>query len=273
MMTKHSSYCGNHTYRKGGQDIVKPVQRMVINGEVVCPRCELEKEQKKLLDQEQERFDEIQKQKKYDVFYRQSIISDDTILSATLENYTCECAEETENKEVVQEVAKRLQAGEIFNTVFQGKQGTGKSHLAYGLLRELNEHDRGADPNDKKTCLFVSVEEMVRLIKDSFNNKESKYTEQYFVQLMSEVDFLVLDDLGAETGAIETDKAATNFVQRILYAITTARQSKATILTTNLSSKTMFGMYDSKLVSRLLRNPKFIIFKDAKDKRITKLPF
>ena len=61
----------------------------------------------------------------------------------------------------------------------------------------------------------------MRKIKDSFSNRQSKYTERYFVDLLSSVDFLALDDVGAETGAIDTDiKTASDFVQRILYAIT-----------------------------------------------------
>lgn len=113
----------------------------------------------------------------------------------------------------------------------------------------------------------------MRKIKDSFSNRQSKYTERYFVDLLSSVDFLVLDDVGAETGAIDTDKTASDFVQRILYAITTTRQDKATILTTNLSSEVLFKMYDKKLVSRLLKNPKYVLFKETKDKRLASIPF
>ncbi|GIN96058.1 hypothetical protein J6TS1_19280 [Siminovitchia terrae] len=64
----------------------------------------------------------------------------------------------------------------------------------------------------------------MRVIKDSFSNKESRYTENCFVELMSKAAYLALDDIGVETGAIGTDKIATDFVQRVLYAITTTRQ-------------------------------------------------
>ena len=114
---------------------------------------------------------------------------------------------------------------------------------------------------------------MLRTIKDSFSNRESRYTERYFVDLLSKVDFLALDDIGAETGAIDTDKTATDFVQRVLYAITSTRQDKATIVTTNLNSEVLFKMYDKKLVSRLLRNPKYVLFKETKDKRLSNIPF
>lgn len=68
-------------------------------------------------------------------------------------------------------------------------QGAGKSHLAYSILRELRGHfyeiSDGEKDNDEltyskmKSCLYVEIEQLMRLIKDSFNNKESKYTEEY----------------------------------------------------------------------------------------------
>ena len=265
-MEFHSSFCELHTYRKNGEDVVKPVQKMVINGEVVCPRCEVEKENLKIKEQEQARYDEIQAKKTYNVLYNSSILEDNTILNATFASFLTECEEESKNKAVALEVVERLKDGQVFNTVFQGKAGTGKTHLAFAILKEINELQVGS-------CLYINVGAMLRKIKDSFNNKESKYTENYFVDLLSNVDFLALDDIGAETGAIDTEKTATDFVQRVLYAITTTRQDKATIITTNLSSKTLFNMYDSKLVSRLFKRPKYIIFQESKDKRMSEIPF
>jgi DNA replication protein DnaC len=123
------------------------------------------------------------------------------------------------------------------------------------------------------SCLFVSVDEMMRLIRGSINDKSSIYTESYFVDLLSKVDYLGLDDLGAESGSSETDKSASDFTQRVLNAVTTARQDKSTITTTNLSGQKMRQMYDGRIVSRLLKNPRFIVFKETKDKRISGIPF
>ena len=266
-MIFHSEYCQEHTYIKNGQETINPIQKMVIEGQVICPRCELEKEQKALTNKVQAYYDDIQGQKIYNTFFNKSIITDRTILSAAFENYETSIQEEIQNKNTCLEIAERLKSGQIFNTFLQGIQGTGKSHLAYSILRRINE----AKLN--KSCLFVNVEDMMRKIKDSFSNRESRYTERYFVDLLSKVDFLALDDIGAETGAIDTDKTATDFVQRVLYAITSTRQDKATIVTTNLNSEVLFKMYDKKLVSRLLRNPKYVLFKETKDKRLSNIPF
>ena len=255
-ITYHSDTCDKH---------VKPTKMMIMDGIPVCPKCELEKEQEKFSESVQQEIRQAMLNKKYNTLDKHSILQDNTLLDATLDNYIAKEQEEVTNKNMVIEAIDRMKNGQIFNVVLQGNQGSGKSHLAYAALKELNDQDT--------SCLFANVESMLRLIKDSFNNKESKYSENYFVDLMSKVDYLVLDDIGAETGAIGTDKTATDFVQRILYAITTTRQDKSTFITTNLSSQTLFNMYDKKLVSRLFKNPKFIIFKETQDKRMSNIPF
>lgn len=265
-MIYHSSFCDKHPFRRKGEDIPNPIQRMVINGQVVCPRCEAEKGTQELQAQMQEQYELAKQNEAYNTLFTKSILDDNTLLQARFSNYRVMEPEETANKDKALDCFQRYRAGEVFNLILQGKQGTGKSHLAYALLWELNM-------DKQHSCLFVSIDSMLRKIKASFRDKESKYTEEYFNGLLSEVDYLVLDDLGAETGAIDTEKAATDFVQRVLYGIANVRQDKATIITTNLDSKTLFSMYDKKLVSRLLRSPEFVIFKDTKDKRVNKLPF
>jgi DNA replication protein DnaC len=239
---------------------------MIVNGNVLCPRCEKEKSDKELQEKIQKDYERLLANKKYNTLKYDSVIEDTSLVDCNFNTYITTEKEEQLNKEIVLECLERYKQGQIFNTILQGNQGAGKSHLAYALLHELNQ-------TKEYSCLFVSVEMMIRKIKESFRNKESRFTEDYFVNLLSNVDFLALDDLGAETGAIDTEKNATDFVQRVLYAVTNARQKKATITTTNLSSKTLYTMYDKKLISRLFKSPKFIVFAETKDKRINQLPF
>jgi DNA replication protein DnaC len=256
-MTFHSDLCNEH---------VKPIQKMIINGNVVCPRCETEKSNKQLEDQTKQWFNKLQTEDKYNTLADKSILEDKTLMKARFNSYIPTIDEEMNNLKKVKSCVDRLWNGEKLNIILQGPPGSGKSHLAYSVLWQLNE-------TKKYSCLFIAVDAMIRKIKDSFNDKQSKFTEEYFNKLLSSVDFLVLDDLGAETGAINTDKTATDFVQKILYGVTNSRQDKVTILTTNLDGQKLKSMYDSKLVSRLMRNPEFILFKESKDKRISKLPF
>lgn len=291
-MTFHSDYCQLHTFRRNGEDVIKPVQKMVIEGEIVCPRCESEKREKALVDKWSAHANDVEQLKRYNTLYRDSLVSDATILAATLENYTIGykelqnpknlssedierlklgVKEQQENLSLVKGYIDRFKDGQIFNVIFQGVTGVGKSHLGYGMMQELNNYFRNESPN--KSCLFISVDDMFREIKGTFKDKESKYTEQYFVKKLSGVDFLVLDDLGAENGSVDSSKEASNFVQTVLNAVTTARQDKTTIVTTNVSSKTLYSMYGKRIVSRIFKHPEYVIFKHAKDKRPEKLPF
>lgn len=265
-MKFHSSFCDLHTFKRNGEEIPNPVQRMVYNGNVMCPMCEKIKNDQLFEEQVNAEINKTKSESAYNTLFDKSILDDNTLTKARFSNYRVLEAEETKNKDLALEYYQAYRAGENFNLILQGKQGTGKSHLAYATLWELNM--------DKEySCLFVSIDSMLRKIKASFRDKESKYTEEYFNHLLSDVDFLVLDDLGAETGAIDSDKSATDFVQRVLYGITNTRQDKSTIITTNLDSKTLFSMYDKKLVSRLLKRPKYVIFNETKDKRTSNIPF
>ena len=88
-------------------------------------------------------------------------------------------------------IAKDYLDGKVFNTFMSGEPGTGKTFLSMSILRAVNENSK-----PYKKCLFVSVDEFMRLIKDSFNNKQSPYTERAMVDRLTKADIFVLDDLG-----------------------------------------------------------------------------
>lgn len=246
----------------------KTVYMVQFEGEAVCPICERERNNAILSQQETDKIRQAHASKAYQGFAKLSILTDVNLYDASFSNYEVTEPEETANKERAIAAFKRYRDGEIFNTWFTGLPAVGKSHLAMSILRNLNEYGE-----KDKLCLFVSVDEMLRKIRGSFDNRESMYTESYFVDLLSSADFLVLDDLGAETGGTGTHKTATDFTLRVLYAIANARQSKATIVTSNLSKPELVKMYDAKLVSRLMKDTYLIRFAETSDKRIKNIEF
>lgn len=252
LMALTSNFCQEHA---------KPVTKMMIDGEEVCPKCQLMKE----VQEDDERFItevlEKQAQKKKNTLYWRSLFADETIREASFGTFYCESADESTTKELAIKAFKHFKAGNHFTALLQGTTGTGKSHLAMAILRNLNE-------KLDVECVFISVREMMTKIRDSFNNTESIYTQLYFTELLSRCDFICLDDLGAETGAIMTNKMATNFTLEVITAILEARQNKATIITTNLNRSQLEKMYDKKLVSRSMKNIAVIPFKNIRDKRI-----
>lgn len=239
----------------------KAIPMMMINGEEICPACQLAKENAEFEQSLQSEILEREAKKKKNTLYMRSVFADETIRDASFGKFFVECEEEAKNKDLAIQAFKHYKSGKVFTTLLQGDTGVGKSHLAMSILRNLNE-------KLDAECVFISVREMMSKIRDSFDNKESKYTQLYFVELLSRVDFLCLDDLGAETGAIHTNKTATNFTLEVLTAILEARQTKSTIITSNLSRSQMEAMYDKKLISRSLKNIAVIKFDRVRDKRV-----
>lgn len=251
-MVLTSNICNNHA---------KPISMMMIDGIEVCPSCELAAEVKKADQEFVTGILELQAKKKKNTLHMKSVFADETIRNASFGGFYIECEEEAKNKDLAIQAFKHYKSGKTFTTLLQGDTGVGKSHLAMSILRNLNE-------KMDVECVFISVREMMSKIRDSFDNKESKYTQMYFVEMLSRCDFICLDDLGAETGAISTHKTASNFTLEVLTAILEARQTKSTIITSNLSRNQMEAMYDKKLISRSLKNIAVIKFENARDKRV-----
>ena len=243
-----------------------------------CPACGTEKLRDEFQSEMQKVCTDGDRLKRYNTLAKRSIVQDNTLKSASFGNFTVQTEEEHQNKLRALQVAERYAAGEAFNVWIQSPQtGCGKSHLAMSILKHVNE----SGVKDKST-LFLDIGRTMELIKDSFNNKESMYTQNYFITLANEVDVLVIDDLGAETGDIYSDKRASEYTSNVLRSIFNGRQDKATIITTNLSGKRLITgyqdghkfippMYDDKMMSRAMRNVVQIVFKNTPDKRVGNL--
>ena len=262
-MDSTSKICENHPLR-----VEKPIFKVMFEGNEICPVCESNRKTVELSNLEDMKIKGVMNKVDYGTFRNKSIITDIGLLEASFGNYEASEPETTKNKNRALEAFSKYKEGEVFNIWFTGSPGVGKSHLAMSILRNLNEFGE-----KDKQCLFISVDEMLLKIRNSFDNKESKFTEFYFANLLSKVDYLVLDDLGAETGGTGTTKKATDFTLRVLYSIANARQNKSTMITTNLSRTALEAMYDRKLVSRLMKDTYLIDFKDTSDKRIKNIQF
>lgn len=238
------------------------IQLVNFSNRTICPECAKElaaQKEKEVIDQETERY-----YKKNRDYIKLSIYSDKTLKVADFESYKVVDAETEANKNKARLLAGAYLKDATFNTIFTGKVGTGKSHLAMSMLKAVNEH---SEPYKK--CLFVSVDELVSLLRYSYTSKDT-HTENQLRNLCVDADLLVLDDLGAEVGSIKTDKEASNDVVRLINAIVTGRMDKPTIFTTNLNSKRIRGMYDERIASRVLKgvnNDRIIKFSETKDKR------
>lgn len=238
------------------------IKKVEFANRVFCPKCaeELTEQRSKEIVEKQTNAYYV-KDKKY---IGQSIFTDGTLKRATFDSFDTADKETTDNKKKARWLAGQYLKGESFNVIFTGKAGTGKSHLAMSMLLAVNEYSKPF-----RKCLFVSVDELISLLRYSYSNKETM-AENELRNLCVNADLLVLDDLGAEVGKINTDKSASNDTARLINAIVTGRMDKPTIFTTNLTSKQIHRMYDQRIVSRIMKGvskQRVIEFNETKDKR------
>lgn len=235
---------------------------------LTCYECSKESVAAETEQMADEAYETYLKRDTYNWLQNKSIIVEKKILKATFDNYKVIDKETETNKQLALEFAREYYKGATYNTIFSGKAGTGKSHLAMAILKAVNENSK-----PYKKCLFVSIGEVVSLVQDSFRNKESEFTQQSMTDLLVEADLLVLDDIGAEIGSMDSEKTVSDFVAKIIKKVLDGRDEKATIITTNLTSDQLREKYDDRIFSRMnkgvLGEEKHSIkFKDTTDKRL-----
>lgn len=220
------------------------------SGEIttVCPQCVNEDIEKKDREMVESRLRKIQEVETIGLFERESDLNEE-LLGATFSNFETENISEKKMKAFGEQIASYYENGGNGNTIFLGSSGVGKSHIAISILKQLNKFHK--DFRIEKSVLFISVESLMSRIKDSFKNKESRYTEDNMFRLLTSVDYLVLDDLGTESKMSKKADDANNWVQQFLFKVLDHRN--ITIITSNLSENEMRGLYNSKLVSRIFK--------------------
>ena len=163
----------------------------------------------------------------YEVFARDSIVSS-KLASKSLHDYEIRVDIDENAMNFVKRLERCYAKGET--------SGVGKSHLTYGFARFLNEQFKSYD--EPKSVLFVSVVALFDKIRESFEF-DNGFSEAKMVKLLSEVDFLFLDDLGKESRKADTKR--NEWVHQILFKILDNRTN--TIINTNLSSEEIKELY------------------------------
>lgn len=233
------------------------VQKIIIDNETVCPRCGCDAESEKTKNELNAAINKAAATQKLNIMHEKSLFQDETIKYVKFDTYQPDPYEDEahRNKSLAMDFVEKYKQGYVFNVIFTGNVGAGKSGLSVSMLKALR--------NLETSCLFISVRLMFEKIYDSFNNKESIYTPMYFNELLTSVDYLVLDDIGAESGNIDTGKKASEYVCKYLSGILEGRQHKSTIITTNLTMPQMISMYDERFTDRVKRNKKVIKFAET----------
>ena len=146
-----------------------------------------------------------------------------------------------------QKICREWAGGARNNVVFQGEAGTGKSHLAFAMIKALSEAT-------KEIAIFINVTDLLMKIKADFSQ------EEFLVNKIASAKFLVLDDLGMEKDS--------EWSFSILYNILNKRAN--TVITTNLTAQEIQKRYGRPFMSRLMKgvdNAHLMVFNDLKNKR------
>lgn len=122
------------------------------------------------------------------------MIADSNIKKANFDNYKPTSEEGAKNLELAKVIATDYLNEKVFNTIMAGNCGAGKS------------------------VVFVTVGELLRKIKSTFN-KDSSLTEDSIIRSLVRAEVLIVDDLGAELGALDANTKATNFINRVLFDV------------------------------------------------------
>lgn len=246
----------------------KRIQMMRVGETELCPVCHREVENQKLSAQVQENAQRIHEEKQLEQLFQNSLFEDVQNLQAGFKNYRTEPNSEAQaNKHRMIDIAKAYASGKVFNTWLYGNPGTGKTHLAIATVRNVNKETAG-----QLTCAFVNTSQLMQEIRATFSNGYAgSESEKSYIARCVAPDLLVLDDLGAESGRIGTNNQASDFVHRVLYEISSGRQHKITMITTNLTFSELESIYDQKLISRLKGEHVALDFTKTEDRRSKKL--
>jgi len=141
-----------------------------------------------------------------------------------------------------------------------GACGTGKTHLAIGLMCAWYAENRGPRGYvDDKAPIFLPAAELFLQLKQSFDGEgEKAVLDRYSLPQL-----LVIDDIGAEK--------VSDWSRQVFYTLIDRRyrNMQLTIITSNLSLSDFAARFDDRIVSRLCEMGEVITLK-GKDRRLKK---
>ena len=131
---------------------------------------------------------------------------------------------------------------QLLNSLFlTGSCGSGKTHLAVSVLREMVKNNLLED------ATFITVPELLLEIRQTFQPPSLGiiYSETDVIESYTSIPFLILDDLGAEK--------ASEWTITTLYLIIDRRnrEERPTIFTSNLSLSEIEHRLSARIASRL----------------------
>jgi len=125
------------------------------------------------------------------------------------------------------------------NLLMYGNTGLGKTFLSNCIAKELL--DAG------KTVLYTTAGQLFRMVENQRfgHSEDEKENDTTYLALVTEVDLLIIDDLGSEFSTIVTASELFGFINARLLS------EKPTIISTNLEPGDLEDYYSDRITSRL----------------------
>lgn len=214
------------------------------NTDDLCFSCKMKKEDEEMV----RKFMEKREKRKNLRFDRISVLPVD-LDGASLENYY----PKNESQVNALETVKSYVSGELDRKTlfFQGDTGIGKTHLSYAVYEIFKSEGYPA--------IFIDLPSLLSSIRETYNN-DGPMTQERIMNLITECELFVLDDIGAEYVKPDAN-GFESWAADILFQIANSRQGKKNIYTTNFSSKYLnqkYGMMSKRIISRLMNNARII---------------
>lgn len=132
--------------------------------------------------------------------------------------------------------ASTFRTDESHGLLLRGGTGSGKTHIAVGILREVLR--RGC------SCLYCNVTDLLARLRETYHQASDEREGQILAE-METVDLLVLDDLGAE--------APSDWMRDRLYLVINRRyeNARSIIITTNCDDAELSARIGERAVSRI----------------------
>lgn len=202
-----------------------------------CPKCQQEKTEREKV----ELVKKAQRDEVHNFLYQNSLIGHKEMWQCSFDNFKYQQGSQLQayRWRAVNIAKAYLDPSKKFNTIFFGKSGTGKTHLAISILQYVNNHS-------SQRCLFLSVPRLLQANRDwQADHTSSSWSQMFTQQQVQKANLVVIDDLGAESATGD----ASNFVQSVIFSIYDSNQR--IITTTNLSSSKIRSTYDNRILSRV----------------------
>lgn len=233
----------------------------------MCRNCTYKEHSKRAAAEIAERYGKATKQNILDYFHGRSVCSDKEMFNCSFGNFEVVDQETKIALNHAVSFTRAVLRGESKHLIMTGKTGAGKSHLAIAIIKSYLK-----ESNFSKRCLFINYRELLEMMKNAFLDDEAR--RRVHVNLIKEIkraELVVIDDIGSELGGANAGNSTT-YNSDTLYSITEARQNKATIFTTNLSSQEIRKAYGERIFSRMAKNSQgySVKFEMTADKRIQK---